>query len=136
MAHTDVERLNGYIIRRLHSKDGSHIFGYLTVPENYDGTDPSKVKEFASMGEAIESLVEYVYTKVDKYNGSEIFAVREKGYTRVQKYLIQPEGIELATLTEARKLLGVPVASTPKTLPKSAHIHNQKGYRADSHKGK
>lgn len=52
MAHTDIENCNGRVIRKLHSPDGKRVFGYVTFPIGYDGTDISKVTDHTTLGDA------------------------------------------------------------------------------------
>jgi hypothetical protein len=44
MAVTVIEHIKGMEIAKLHSPDKTKVFGYRTMPSDYDGTDYTKVK--------------------------------------------------------------------------------------------
>jgi hypothetical protein len=56
MAFTQVDKIGDKIIRKLHSQDKSKTFGFLTLPVDYDGKDPSQVKQHATLAHAREHL--------------------------------------------------------------------------------
>lgn len=49
MAHTDIDKVNGFVIRKLHSPDKSKSFGFLTVPIGYNGEDISLIGRFDTL---------------------------------------------------------------------------------------
>lgn len=53
MAHSDIDHVNGFTIRKLHSPDKTKVFGYLTGVADANG-DMSGVKRFETLEEARE----------------------------------------------------------------------------------
>lgn len=49
MAHTDIDKINRFVIRLLHSPDKSKKFGYLTLPVDYDGKQPGLVQRHSTL---------------------------------------------------------------------------------------
>lgn len=138
MAHTDLFNNGTKILRRLHSPDGKKTFGYLVLPSNYDGRDPSQVQDFESLFLARIAAGDYDRKKVDRCNGVDIFKVLVSG---MHMGYIDEHGNFSEHLTRLRERNGG--AAKPKvlhpgdkgyTLPKKAYLQNQPGY--DPHSAK